>query len=338
MAKLSEHLHGGVVTGKDIQRVRDTLLFEQPERQRKIFRFLCLLILAAAISTFGLLADSIATVIGAMIVAPLMLPIMGLAFGVSLADRGIILNSLLISILGIVTAIAIGFLLTWAFRNVINPEANTQIMLRTAPRLVDLCAALATGLAGAFATGRRDISDTLPGVAIAISLVPPLTNVGILLATGRPDLAVGSLLLFVTNYLAILLMGSLVFALMAYPRAYRALRSHSARRTTIFVAFVLLTFVVIPLSATSFKTVQNTVAEQRAAVITKDWLAGSDYRLVSASAGTDTVRIVIIGQGDLPSQQDLKAALRGELFDLPVDLEVVPQTRIRFETVQPAAK
>ena len=64
-------------------------------------------------------------------------------------------------------------------------------MARTAPRLVDLMAALATGLAGAFATGREDVSDTLPGVAIAISLVPPLANVGILLGHGYPHLAMG---------------------------------------------------------------------------------------------------------------------------------------------------
>lgn len=64
---------------------------------------------------------------------------------------------------------------------------------------MDMLAALATGLAGAFAIERKDVSDTLPGVATAISLMPPLVNVGILLSTGRPDLAWGSLLLFVTS-------------------------------------------------------------------------------------------------------------------------------------------
>lgn len=165
MGKLGENLHGGLVDDEEIVRVRETLLFEEPERKRKLTRFFYLLIFATAIATFGLLADSIATVIGAMIVAPLMLPIMGVAFGVSLGDRKVIQNSLITSILGIMTAIALGFLLTWTFRSVVNVEANVQTMSRTAPRLIDLCAALATGLAGAFATGRRDVSDTLPGVA-----------------------------------------------------------------------------------------------------------------------------------------------------------------------------
>lgn len=338
MTRFAEHLHGGPVGEEEIKRVREALLFEQPERKRKLTRFFALLILAASISTFGLVSDSVATVIGAMIVAPLMLPIMGLAFGVSLADRGIILSTLTVSILGIATAITVGFLLTWGFRNVINVESITQVMIRTEPRLVDLFAALATGLAGAFAIGRKDVSDTLPGVAIAISLVPPLTNVGILLATGRPDLAMGSYLLFVTNYLAILFTGSLVFTLMEYPHAYNALRSRSARRTTVALTLSLLAVVIIPLSATSYKTIQNTVAEQRAAGITKVWLAGSDYRLVSVKSGNGMVRIVLVGQGKPPPQDDLQDALRGKLFQLPVILEVVPETRSRFETVEVGSK
>ncbi len=334
MTKFGEHLHGGVVGDDEIERVREALLFEDHERKRKLLRFFALLIFAAAIATFGLLADSIATVIGAMIVAPLMLPIMGVAFGVSLGDRKIILSSLSTSILGIATAIAVGFLLTWGFRSLVNVESNTQIMVRTAPRLIDLCAALATGLAGAFATGRRDVSDTLPGVAIAISLVPPLTNVGILLATGRPDLAMGSLLLFVTNYLAILLTGALMFAIMGYPRAYRRIQSRTAQRTTVVAALVLLVFVLFPLSATSYKTIQEAFIEQRASVATKTWLAGSDYRLISVDSGNSMVRIVVAGQGDLPPQQNLQDALRGRLSKLPVTLEVVPEARSTFETVE----
>ncbi len=137
-------------------------------------------------------------------------------------------------------------------------------MSRTAPRLIDLCAALATGLAGAFATGRKDVSDTLPGVAIAISLVPPLANVGILLAVGRPELAMGSLILFVTNYLAILLTGAFMFTIMGYPGAYHALHSPHAKRTAVAIAVVLLGLILIPLSTTSYNTIRGSIVEQRA--------------------------------------------------------------------------
>ncbi len=325
-------LHGGAVDQAEIARVRETLLFEQPERSRKLTRFFSLLILAAAISTYGLLADSVATVIGAMIVAPLMLPIMGLAFGVSLGDRKAIVRSLTISLLGIGTAILVGFLLTWWFSAIINPEANTQIMSRTSPRLIDLLAALATGLAGAFATGRRDVSDTLPGVAIAISLVPPLANVGILLAAGRSDLAVGSLLLFVTNYLAILLTGALMFGIMGYPKAYLAQRSKAAKRTAIALALLLGVVILVPLGATSLTTILGSVLEGRTAEAAETWLEGSGYRFVSASVEDGKVRLVVAGDGELPRQIDLQEALRGRLFGLPVSLEVVPETVTEFET------
>jgi uncharacterized hydrophobic protein (TIGR00271 family) len=332
MAGFSEQLHGGPVDDQEIVRVREAILFEEPERPRKLTRFFILLTLAASIATFGLLADSVATVIGAMIVAPLMLPIMGVAFGVGLGDRKIILSSLTTSILGILTAIAVGYLLTLPIRSLIFVDANTQIMVRTAPRLIDLLAALATGLAGAFAIGRKDVSDTLPGVAIAISLVPPLANVGILLATGRPDLAMGSLLLFVTNYLAILLTGALMFTLMGFPDAYRASFSQRSKRTAVVIAAVLLALIIVPLAAASYTSIRSSVSEQRAASAAETWLADHNYRVVSTTAGIDEVRIIITGEGVLPPQEELQDALRGSLAGAPLIVEVVPQTSIRLET------
>lgn len=332
MAGFREQLHGGPVNDEEIVRVREAILFEEPDRQRRLTRFFILLILAAAIATFGLLADSVATVIGAMIVAPLMLPIMGVAFGVGLGDRKIILSSLTTSILGIIAAIAIGFLLTWPMRSLIFVEANTQIMVRTAPRLIDLLAALATGLAGAFAIGRKDVSDTLPGVAIAISLVPPLANVGILFAAGRPDLAMGSLLLFVTNYLAILLTGALMFTVMGFPDAHRARYSQRSKYTAVGIAAVLLALIIVPLAGASYTTIRSSVREQRAASAAEAWLADHNYRVVSITAGSDEVRMVITGEGVLPAQEGLRDALRSNLAGVPIILEVVPQTRIRLET------
>jgi uncharacterized hydrophobic protein (TIGR00271 family) len=332
MGRASEFLHGGAVDAAEIQRVRDVLLFEGADRSRRISRFFMLLILASAIATYGLLSNSIATVIGAMIVAPLMLPIMGLAFGVSLGDRRAIMRSLVISILGIGTAIAVGWVLTRGFSSVIDVTSNSQIMSRTSPRLIDLLAALATGLAGAYATGRKDVSDTLPGVAIAISLVPPLANVGILLATGHPDLAKGSMLLFVTNYLAILLTGALMFAIMGYPAASHAEKSRRARITVIAVALVLGLVIIVPLAYTSLLSIATNFAQDRSSDAAKQWVKGSDYRVASVQVTDGKVLIVVAGQGQLPPQQKLEDSLRGKLYDMPVTLEVVPETRTQFQT------
>jgi uncharacterized hydrophobic protein (TIGR00271 family) len=324
-------LHGGVINGAEIDRVRDVLLFEEPRLRERLIRFWALLIMASSIATYGLIGDAVATVIGAMIVAPLMLPIMGLAFGITIGDRRAITSSLAVGLGGIVTSIAVGYVLAIPFSRTLDPESVSQIMSRTSPHLVDLCAALATGLAGAFAIGRKDVSDTLPGVAIAISLVPPLANVGILMACHRPELALGSLLLFCTNYLAIVLTGSIVFALMGYPQAVSANRSPRARRAAVALVIVLVCAVTVPLGVASYQLAVSNLAERRATVAVDEWVKGSAYRVVSVTVDGD-VRIVVAGNGALPSVDTLKRALRGELFGMPVSLEAVPEQRQTFSS------
>lgn len=183
----AEFLHGAPVDIEEVEGVQNMLVFDGPGLWPKFFRFIVLLVLAACIATYGLLGDSVAVVIGAMIVAPLMLPIMGLAFSVSVGDRSAICSTLSVSIAGIATAVAMGFLLTLPIAQIMKPETIQQIMIRTSPHLLDLIAELMTGLAGAFALARKDVSDTLPGVAIAVSMVPPLANAGILFAPGAGD-------------------------------------------------------------------------------------------------------------------------------------------------------
>jgi uncharacterized hydrophobic protein (TIGR00271 family) len=328
MSRFGDVLHGGPVGAEEIARVREVVMFEEPGLQARLVRFWALLILASAIATFGLYADSVATVIGAMIVAPLMLPIMGLAFGISIGDTGAIGRSLLVSVGGIATAIGVGYALSFLMVGYHDVTTVNQIMIRTSPRLVDLLAALATGLAGAFAIGRKDVSDTLPGVAIAISLVPPLANAGILLGAGRTDLAVGSLILFATNYLAIVLTGSFVYGLMGFPRAALEGSSRRAKRVAIAVVIAMILFVTFPLGISSLKVILQSRIEQRATEATKTWLTGSDYRFVSVKVDEGRVNLVVSGSGLLPPQTALEAALKDRVYNLPVRVEAVPSTAI----------
>jgi uncharacterized hydrophobic protein (TIGR00271 family) len=307
-------------------------MFEEPGLQARLVRFGALLVMASAIATFGLYADSVATVIGAMIVAPLMLPIMGLAFGIAVGDGRAIGSSILVGLGGIATAIAVGYLISFMMPSSFDPTSNAQIMARTAPRLVDLMAALATGLAGAFAIGRKDVSDTLPGVAIAISLVPPLANAGILLGAGRADLAAGSLLLFVTNYCAILLTGSFVFGLMGYPRAVLASSTPRIRRAAVVVVVVMVILIMVPLGLSSLKVITSNNAEERAAEATKTWLQDSDFRFISATAAEQRVDVVVAGSGELPPEENLVSSLKGKLYGLAVHVEAIPSTSIEFAT------
>jgi uncharacterized hydrophobic protein (TIGR00271 family) len=331
---IAEVLHGGPVDLDEVKRVSETLLFERGWRGPQFLKFACLLVLAASIATFGLLGDSLAVVIGAMIVAPLMLPIMGLAFSVSIGDRSKIVSTLLISFAGIAMAVAVGFVLTLPIAQVTYPEAIQQIMVRTSPHLLDLMAALATGFAGAFALSRRDVSDTLPGVAIAVSLVPPLANVGILLALGEPRLAFGSLLLFVTNYVAILLTGSLVFVVMGFRQAATSPFDPRARRRAVAIAFVALMLIVIPLSVSSYHLIVTKKISTQAYTLGQEWLKGSGYRLMTVDAETadGTVNLLLLGDGELPPLDRFQEQARDLLFGRTIRVKVVESQTLYIGT------
>lgn len=326
--KIGTTLHGDPVDKDEIKRVRDVILFEKPDLKKKLVRFFCLLILAAGISTYGLLGNSVATIIGAMIVAPLMLPIMGLAFSISIGDGYAIKNSLLISVGGILTAIAIGYLLALPINSIILPENIEQIMIRTSPRLLDLLAALVTGLAGAFAMSRPDVSDTLPGVAIAISLVPPLANTGILLATSNYDLALGSLLLFITNYFAIILTGTVLFAIMGFPRVAGLTKHVKTRRKGLAIVIVMIFLIALPLGYNGLNILLTNTITENVQEASDAWLDGSGYsvELVDAENQNNTVILVVIGSGDLPPIEKLELLLDGKLYGRTLQVEVVPST------------
>jgi Domain of unknown function (DUF389) len=215
--------------------------------------------------------------------------------------------SLLVGAGGIVTAIAVGWLLSQVLTSSFDPEQVGQIMARTSPNLIDMPAALATGLAGAFAIGRKDVSDTLPGVAIAISLVPPL---------------------------AIVLTGALVFGLMGYPQA--AFVGKSLRSKRVALALVVLMFVVIlmPLGLESYGTWIDRTAAGTAAAATETWLQGSGYSVVSVTVDDahSAVDVVIAGLGTIPPEADLQKALAGKVFGLDVRVEAVPTTRFQLTT------
>ena len=170
----------------DITRMRDQVFFDGPERHRRLSRFWLLLPLAAVIASAGVVSDSTATVIGAMIVAPLMTPILGIVLAVVLSDGANLRRCLLLVIAGAAAVVGIGWLAGLFVPYPLVAATNAQVAARVTLQVADLVAALATGAVGSVALVRSDISDTLPGVAIAISLVPPLAVVGLTLESGAP--------------------------------------------------------------------------------------------------------------------------------------------------------
>lgn len=183
------------------------LLLARVARDARLDRkFLLLVLLSAAIATLGLLQSSTAVVIGAMLVSPLLGPIMGIGFGLATLEAGLIKRSLVTLAAGIAVAVLVAMVIVW-----LSPIADVtpELRARTQPTLLDLGVAVVGGIAGVFAI-MRGLSGVMVGVAIATALVPPLSTVGFGLATWRPDFATGAGLLFLTNTLAIALAATLV--------------------------------------------------------------------------------------------------------------------------------
>jgi uncharacterized hydrophobic protein (TIGR00271 family) len=291
------------LTNADIARMRDQLFFEGPEHNRRLSRYWLLLPLAAVIAAAGVVSDSTATVIGAMIVAPLMTPILGIVLAVVLADRANLRRCLLLLVAGAAAVVAIGWLMGLFVPYPVVAATNSQVAARVTPRIVDLVAALATGAVGSVALARSDISDTLPGVAIAISLVPPLAVVGLTLESGAPHESLGAFLLFATNVAAILASGIVV---MAVHRVHRVFGAAGARYGgAIVIIAALLLVVIVPLQINSDR-IDNTNARQSAVqAVAGRWANDADWSVTGVIATGDQVLIDAIGPNPAP---DLSSA------------------------------
>jgi uncharacterized hydrophobic protein (TIGR00271 family) len=298
------------LTENDVARMRDQLFFEGPERSRRLSRFWLLLLLAAVIAAAGIVSDSTATVIGAMIVAPLMTPILGVVLAVVLMDMANLRRCLWLLVAGAGSVVAVGWVVGVLVPYPVVAATSTQVASRITPRLVDLAAALATGAVGSVALARSDISDTLPGVAIAISLVPPLAVVGLTLEAGNAHQALGAFLLFATNVAAILASGVVVMALYHVSRASTDVTTRAVRRwgaTGIIVVF--LAVVIVPLWANSDTVDRTTTRQAGVGAVAEEWVNPAGWTVVGVTAKGDRVLVDVTGPKPPPELRRFRTYL-----------------------------
>ena len=308
---LRARLTGGSRTQDEI---RDATYLFTGDVGAKQSRFWLLLVLAATIATAGIVSDSTATVIGAMIVAPLAVPIQGAAVAIAYGEPRPLLYSLAIVVGAMAVVIGLAALLAAVLPHLHAPSDNSQITGRTSPTIVDLVAAAATGVAGAFAVGRRDVGDILPGVAIAISLVPPLAVVGVTAVDGEWSGAWGAMLLFLTNVLAIIVAGIAVFTALRVSRGLR--RDPAFRGRPVYsVVAVASVLIVGALAAATWRTVQLSNWRTAAADVAGAWAERNGERLVLVRIDGDTLVVVVEGLADGTDDAALPGLLRGAVPD-----------------------
>lgn len=175
--------------------------------------YLILIVSSCAIATFGLLANSTAVIIGAMVIAPLMLPIRGLAFGALEGNVLLFRRGLVAVTLG--TGLAVG--LAWILGTLVGITSfGSEVLARSEPTLLDLGIAIAAGGISGYAKVQPKISGSLAGTAIAVALMPPICVIGLGLSQANWQLSQGATLLYLTNLLGITLSCMLTFLITGY--------------------------------------------------------------------------------------------------------------------------
>jgi uncharacterized hydrophobic protein (TIGR00271 family) len=300
--------------------------------QDKLARFSVLLVLAGIIASAGLIANSVASIIGAMIIAPLMGPIVGIALGIvtGLPQRAV--RALVVAAAGTLATILIGVAMGAWLGSAATVTSNSEIVGRTSPTIIDLVVALAAGAAGAYAASNAKVADSLPGVAIAISLVPPLGTAGILLSASEPELAMGALLLFATNFVSIVLSASAVFVLAGVVPIDR-LVANAARTQAWFASFAVAgILLLIPLAVGGQQAFAAAADEQLATEAVEAWLAPAPgFGIVEVTVSGDTVDVAVAGPGSPPDPATLQSMLAAALGE-PLGLELVVTPTVTYST------
>jgi uncharacterized hydrophobic protein (TIGR00271 family) len=306
------------------RQVLDELFYEGPEWRPFVARFATLIVLSTTIAGFGLIADSAAVVIGAMLVAPLMTPILAVAGATVFGQVERLAVSASVLVAGTVGAVATGWLVGAIAPGAVTLDDLTgELLARTTPSLLDLAVAVAAGLARGYVLTHPRAGSSLPGVAIAVALVPPLATVGITWQLGATSQARGSLLLYVTNMVAIILSAMVVMLASGFVPPHVRETSRGRVRMGLVVSVLAVVGVAVPLTLHTLDVLE----EQRFTRDVLDAIATWDpsARVVTIDADPDGARAtvdLVVASSQAPRPAWRLAELLAPTLGTPVDVAV----------------
>ena len=205
--------------------------------------YIGLVLLSTLVAGVGLVRDDVAVIIGSMVIAPLLGPNVSMALSVTLGDLDLGWKSLKTNAVGLFSSLALAFVMGILMH--VDLESQ-QLINKTTVSLGDITIALAAGSAGVLAF-TRGVPAAIVGVMVAVALLPPLVNIGLLLGAGYTDLAIGSVILTITNLICINLAGILTFLIQGVrPRSWwEAEKAKKATRIAIAIWVVLLVILAV---------------------------------------------------------------------------------------------
>ncbi|MDO9084593.1 MAG: DUF389 domain-containing protein [Anaerolineaceae bacterium] len=298
---------------------RRVIIAEITESSSPGFDYFLMVILSSSIATLGLITNSPAVIIGAMLVAPLMSPIIGIGLASIIGRRTLLKSAVSALLRGALLAIGLSALFT--FVNTYLPfvsfhELPEEILVRTHPSPIDLMIALAGGLAAAYSLTEVRLSAALPGVAIATALMPPLCTVGIGIALQRWDVAGGAALLFITNAVTIAFAAALIFFLRGF-NPFPVENNRKLPPSLTFSAF-LIVLLMFPLTFFSIQFVQQ-ASEYRtiSQILNEEVNKINNAELVNFSTNQDaeTTNIEMTIRTNIPLRYEQVIALQESIVE-----------------------
>ena len=229
--------------------------------------------------------------------------------------------------IGVGIGIGLSFLTALISPALVEITQNSQVLSRTSPTILDLMIALAAGGAGAYAMTHPKVSNSLPGVAIAVALAPPLAVVGVSLEAGEWAFAAGSFLLFLTNFVGMIVAAGIVFVLSGYSPWFVVEEASAEKRKSLGLVGLSLLLVALPLAIIGDDILDEAAANNEAEALVDSWLGpDTEFDVFSVQVRGNEVEVFIVGEGDTPPPEELAVSLATGL-DRPIDLfvKVTPQ-------------
>lgn len=276
--------------------------------------YMVLMLLSTLLALTGLYANSAPVIIGAMILAPLMSPIVSLAMGLARTELQLIRNSLRTLVFGVCAGLFCAICFAWLMP---NESLTAEMQSRISPTLLDLAIAVISGVAGAYAHAKEEIAKSLAGVAIAVALVPPLSVAGIGIGWAEWEMARGAGLLFITNIVGISLAATVTFLALGFAPFKRAQKG-------LFISLLLMSVIAVPLYFTFQEMIERGRIRQQ--IPTGQFeLAGIQVRLRNVTVFVGSPPLIRVGMSssqriDEKHVEALKAMM-SERIGEPIYLE-----------------
>lgn len=295
------------------------------------------LALGALFAALGFLLDSPEIIVGAMMVSPLMASILGMSLNIVLGESRNFWRALMMMLRGVVLAIIMGSVIGLIAP---NPQVTHEMLAFSQPSLLDLGIALIAGTTAAYSISRSNVSNAFAGVAVAAALTPPLANVGLTLVMGAFDLTRGAGLLFITNLIAIIAAGALVFIWLGFRPRYQNAEKNITLRRGLTGIVILLVMVTIPLAVLTYQSTRTTQLNediQEAVELGVNEFEGAEldtWKLINGYQTGETLQINIILRGPSTISHSKARALQEDIaghLQRPVALTVstIPSAQLR---------